>query len=61
MFIELAFLAAGVAPGHALRQNKSAHKVVNFGIMFTIYALLFVLGAKLGGNEQLYNALGQIG
>jgi uncharacterized membrane protein YbjE (DUF340 family) len=61
MLIELACLAAGIAPGHMLRQNKTAHKVVRRGTMLTIYSLLFILGARLGGDEQLFSALSRIG
>jgi uncharacterized membrane protein YbjE (DUF340 family) len=61
MLAELGCLAAGVIPGHLLRKNKAANKLIRRGAMLTIYALLFVLGARLGGDEQLFSSLSHIG
>jgi uncharacterized membrane protein YbjE (DUF340 family) len=61
MFAEFACLIAGVIPGHLLRKNKPAHKLARRGAMLTIYALLFTLGARLGGDEQLFRSLNHIG
>jgi uncharacterized membrane protein YbjE (DUF340 family) len=61
MFAELACLVAGVIPGHLLRKNKAAHKLARRGVLLTIYALLFILGASLGNDEHLFSSLNRIG
>ncbi len=61
MFIELGCLAAGIAPGRALRRNEKARKVTGKLTMLAIYALLFVMGAKLGADDSLFAALSTLG
>lgn len=61
MFAELACLAAGVAPGRLLRRNKKAQKLTGRATMTTIYALLFIMGAKIGGDAGLFSAIGELG
>ena len=54
MFAEIGVLAAGVLPGRLLRNSAAAHKAISRSTMLTIYALLFILGAKLGGNAAVF-------
>ncbi|MDR1126238.1 MAG: lysine exporter LysO family protein [Deltaproteobacteria bacterium] len=61
MFFEIGVLAAGVAPGYLLRKNKKAYKPVSQATMLSIYALLFVLGARIGGDDAIFDAIGQLG
>lgn len=61
MFFEVGVLAAGVAPGFLLRKNKKAYKPVSQATMISIYALLFVLGARIGGDDSIFSAIGQLG
>lgn len=61
MFMALACLIAGVIPGWALRKNKQAARLTGLATMFTIYALLFILGAKLGGDRVLFASLKTLG
>lgn len=53
MLAELASLAAGVIPGRMLHTRKSAHGRITCATMWSIYALLFLMGAKMGGDEAL--------
>lgn len=61
MFFEVGVLAVGVAPGFLLRKNKKAYKPVSQATMLSIYALLFVLGARIGGDDAIFSAIGQLG
>lgn len=61
MFAELGCLAAGVAPGHLLRRDKRAQKLTGLFTMATIYALLFIMGAKIGGDAGLFASIGELG
>lgn len=61
MFTETACLLVGILPGWLLRTNRQAMRLVVRVTTLAIYALLFILGAKLGGNHALLASLGQIG
>lgn len=61
MLVELTGLGLGVISGRMLHKNRSIKKLVARFTLFTIYALLFVLGAKLGGDAALFQALAQLG
>lgn len=61
MFIELSLLVAGIFPGWLLRKNSRAVIWVGHATMGTIYALLFILGLRLGSDEALIRALHVLG
>lgn len=61
MFMELGCLAGGMVPGRLLRHSKKAQKAVSAATTLSIYALLFILGAKIGGDDKLFGALGTLG
>lgn len=61
MFAELGCLAGGVLPGRLLRHNKKAQKITSRATMASIYALLFILGAKIGGDDALFSVIGELG
>ncbi|MDR2892260.1 MAG: lysine exporter LysO family protein [Deltaproteobacteria bacterium] len=61
MFIEIGVLAAGIIPGRLLKDRPGAHKPVARATMLSIYALLFILGAKIGGNQALFESLDELG
>ena len=49
----LALLIAGIPVGFVLRRRKKVLKVADKIVGFSVYALLFLLGAGLGANESL--------
>lgn len=53
-------MLAGVAAGYLLR-NRSIMKKTGKAISWTIYIMLFVLGVKIGTNEQILHNLSGIG
>lgn len=59
--MELACLACGIAPGRLLRGRVRPARYTGRLIQFSIFALLFALGAKLGGNEALFASLRELG
>lgn len=61
MFAELGCLAAGVLPGRLLRHSKKAQKSAAVATTVSIYALLFILGAKIGGDAGLFSAIALLG
>lgn len=61
MLAELACLGLGVVPGRMLHKNRTLKKLVGKITLVTIYALLFILGAKLGADESLFEALTTLG
>lgn len=61
MFAELGCLAGGIVPGRMLRRNKKAQRLTGLATMTAIYALLFILGAQLGSDTDLFSVIGQLG
>ena len=61
MLVELGWLAGGVLPGWLLRGSRPAAQRIGQATLGTIYALLFILGARLGGDEALFQAMGSLG
>lgn len=61
MFAELGCLVGGIVPGRILRKSKKAHRATSLATMASIYALLFILGAKLGADEALFSAIATLG
>lgn len=61
MFAELGCLAGGMIPGRLLRHSKKAQKITTVATTASIYALLFILGAKLGGDAALFGAIATLG
>lgn len=49
----LALLAAGIPVGFVLRRHKSVLKGADRIVSFSVYVLLFLLGAALGSNKSL--------
>ncbi len=49
----LALLIAGVPVGFVLRRRKKVLKAADRIVGWSVYALLFLLGAGLGANESL--------
>jgi len=61
MFTEIGILAAGILPGWLLRGNARVVELVGRATMATIYALLFILGVRLGADDALLRALHVLG
>lgn len=61
MFLEIGILAAGIAPGWLLRGNPRAEVVVGRATTLSIYALLCILGFRLGSDKTLLRALHVLG
>lgn len=61
MFAEIGCLVGGMVPGRLLRKNKKAHKAASLATTASIYAMLFILGAKLGSDNDLFSALATLG
>lgn len=61
MFTEIGILAAGILPGWLLRGNARIVEIVGRCLMATIYALLFILGVRLGADDALLRALHVLG
>ena len=49
----LALLIAGIPVGFVLRRRKKVLKAADKIVGFSVYALLFLLGAGLGANDSL--------
>ncbi len=54
-------LVAGMAPGHALRGRPVFLRGADHVASLAVFALLFVLGAGLGHNEELFTRLPILG
>jgi uncharacterized membrane protein YbjE (DUF340 family) len=61
MFVEIGYLAVGTLLGYLLRNSKPAQSLPGRAMLWTIYALLFILGAKLGGDQSMFQSLGLLG
>lgn len=61
MYTEIGILAAGILPGWLLRGNTRVVELVGRCLMGTIYALLFILGVRLGADDALLRALHVLG
>ena len=58
MFTVIGIMFAGIAAGYLLRSVSILQKI---GISYTIFALLFLLGASVGTNPQIINNLSTLG
>jgi hypothetical protein len=54
-------LAAGFAVGKFVQLPAVMRRVVGWGLSFCLFALVFVLGLKLGSDHGLLSQLGSIG
>ena len=61
VFTEIGILAAGILPGWLLRGNARVVERVGQCLMGTIYALLFLLGLRLGADDALLRSLPVLG
>ncbi|MDR2503278.1 MAG: lysine exporter LysO family protein [Deltaproteobacteria bacterium] len=61
MIIELVCFTGGILPGHLLRRRRELARLTGLASLGTIYALLFIMGARLGGDAVLFASLRQIG
>lgn len=61
MLAELGYLVGGMMPGRVLRKNKKAQRLSALATKASIYVLLFILGARLGGDEVLFRSIGELG
>ncbi len=61
MFIEIGIIAAGVPIGFALRKHEKVKMVTEKLSTWVVYALLFVLGIKIGTNDEVMASLGILG
>lgn len=61
MLITVLCILVGIPLGFLLRNIKSVVDTVNRLTMWSIYALLFMLGVTTGSNKTIVNELGTIG
>ena len=59
MLIVLAFMFAGILIGFLTRKKPFRYTQQTLAVL--VWALLFLLGIMIGGNEQLMKGLGAIG
>ena len=60
MFTVIGIMFAGIAAGYLLRSVSILQKIGK-PISYTIFALLFLLGASVGTNPQIINNLSTLG
>lgn len=60
MFALISILFCGVGTGYLLRKIAILQRN-NVWILYTIYALLFLLGISVGSNKSIMNNLGTLG
>ena len=60
MFTVIIIMFAGIALGYLFRHKKILQKL-DKPISYTIYALLFILGFSVGGNNEIINNLPSLG
>ena len=56
----LALLIAGIPVGFVLRRHKKVLRVADRIVGFSVYVLLFILGAGLGANASLMAQLSEM-
>lgn len=59
MFTVIGFMLAGMLAGYVLRRKRLA--VIQPAITVLIWALLYLLGVEVGGNEAIINSLHTLG
>lgn len=55
------FLLAGFAVGRFAKLPRTARRWVGWGLSACLFALVFILGLKLGGDRGLLRQFGSIG
>ena len=60
MLIILSLLIGGILIGYALR-NRQLFKGLDSSISYTIYLMLFILGASIGTNREVLTNLSTFG
>jgi len=60
MFIVISIMFGGIAIGYLLRKVELLQKIGK-PISYTIYLLLFILGASVGQNDEIVNNLSTLG
>lgn len=61
MLVLAAFLAAGFAVGKFVRLPKGTGRAAGYALSVCLFALVFLLGIKLGGDRSLLARLDSIG
>ncbi len=61
MWVEVGLIVSGIPLGYALRKKPMAITFTNHALSAVIYALLFLIGLSLGGNEDLTARLAELG
>ncbi len=61
MWVEVGLIVSGIPVGYALRKQPMAINFTNRALSAVIYALLFLIGLSLGGNEDLTARLAELG
>ncbi len=61
MLLEIGLIVVGVPLGYAVHKKSFAVKLTNHALSAIIYALLFLIGLNLGGDEDLLSRMGELG
>ncbi len=61
MLLEVGLIVAGIPIGYSLRNKPQVIRITNHALSFVIYALLFLIGLNLGGNDDLISRLADLG